>query len=134
MDSLACFHDVYEWTYMGSTDSKSGVCKITSVNLVATYTITLPRWSGPAQVPTALVSWWKPVLAHFVWHESQHLAIAQSYFDSLRAAILAGPCTDAGSTAAFKAAQLPLTAAQAAFDAAQQAANWQWPPYSGPWS
>ena len=132
MDSLACFHDTYKWTSSRSVDPKSGVCKITSVNLSATYTITLPRWSAPTRVPAALVAWWKQVLAHFVWHESQHLAIARRYAASIKAAIMAGPCTNSGLAA--KAALARLTKAQDAFDAAQKTANWQWPSYTGPWN
>ena len=133
MESLACFHDTYKWNSSRSVDPKSGVCKITSVNLNATYTITLPRWSAPAKVPAALVAWWKQVLAHFVWHESQHLAIARSYAASIKAAIMAGPCTNSGLAAA-KAALARLAKAQDAFDAAQKTANWQWPSYTGPWN
>ena len=131
--SWACFSGTYTYTYTPSTDPKSGVCTITSVDLTPTYTIILPRWSAPDRVPAALVDWWKQVLAQLVWHESQHLAIAQSYAPSIKAAIAAGPCTEAGSKAAAKAAMVPLTAAQDDFDAQQGAINWQWPDYSGPW-
>lgn len=131
--SLACFSDTYTWNYMPSTDPKSGVCTITSVNLTAAYTITLPSWSSPDSVPAALVPWWKQVLDQLVWHESQHLAIAQSYAASIKAAMAAGPCTESGSRAAGQAALVPLTAAQDDFDAQQGAINWQWPDYSGPW-
>lgn len=132
--ALACFDDAYSWTTTGSVDPVSGVCTVTSVDLTITYTITLPKWNRPSRVPAALVPWWKQVLAHIVWHESQHLAIAKKYAPSIKAAALNGPCTSAGSKAAVNAAMVPMEKAQKAFDAQQTAANWQYPAYDGTWN
>ena len=70
-------------------------------------------------------------MAHIVWHESQHLAIAREYTPKVKAALLNGPCTNAGSKAAAQAVLDDLKAAQDAFDAQQKAINWQYPPYNG---
>jgi predicted secreted Zn-dependent protease len=102
--------------------------------LTIAYNIILPNWNSPSRVPSALPAWWKTVLDHIVWHESQHLAIARRYAASLKAALLAGPCDNAGSTTAFKSAEAPLEAAQKKFDAQQQAAGWTYPNYSGSWN
>jgi predicted secreted Zn-dependent protease len=134
MDSLACFYDSYSWSFAGQTDAASGVCAVSSVDLTASYMIILPNWTSPARVPAALVPWWKLVMAHIVWHESQHLAIAREYTPKVKAALLNGPCTNAGSKAAAQAVLDDLKAAQDAFDAQQTAAGWSYPPYSGPWS
>ncbi len=134
MDSLACFYPSYSWSYAGRTDAASGVCAVSSVDLTASYTIILPDWTSPARVPAALVPWWKLVMAHFVWHESQHLAIAQNYAPKIKAALLNGPCAHATVNAEAQAVLDDLSAAQNVFDAQQTAAGWSYPPYSGPWS
>jgi len=134
IDSLACFYDSYSWSFTGRTDD-SGVFVISSVDLTASYTIILPDWTSPAQVPAALVAWWKAVMDHIVWHESQHLAIAREYAPKIKTAML-NARTNAGSKAAAAAAQAVLDdekAAQEDFDAQQKAAGWSYPLYSGPW-
>jgi predicted secreted Zn-dependent protease len=98
---------------------------VSSATLTATYTITLPKWSGPSRVPAALVTWWKDVFGHFVWHEGQHLAIAQSYEPKFRNAILAGPCDQAAQTKIVAQVESKLEAAQAAFDASD---SYTYPP------
>jgi predicted secreted Zn-dependent protease len=133
LEALACFYDRYSWTLTGSATS-GGTCTVSAVNLTITYNIILPSWTSPSRVPAALPAWWQQVQGHIVWHESQHLAIARSYAESLKKALLNGPCDNAGSTAAFKAAQAPLQAAQNSFDAQQHDAGWTYPPYSGPWN
>ena len=131
---MAVCYDSFSWSFVGLTDVASGVCVISSVDLTASYTIILPDWTSPARVPAALVPWWKLVMAHIVWHESQHLAIAREYAAKVKGALLNGPCTNAGSKAAAQAVLDDLKTAQDAFDAQQTAADWQYPPYSGPWS
>jgi predicted secreted Zn-dependent protease len=133
-EALACFYDQYKWTMTGSTNVETEKCTVSSVNLTITYNIILPSWNSPSRVPAALPAWWGKVLDHIVWHESQHLAIARGYAASLKAALLAGPCDTAGSTAAFKAAEAPLDSAQESFDAQQRAENWSYPSYPGPWN
>jgi predicted secreted Zn-dependent protease len=132
IDSLACFYPSYSWSFAGRTDAASGVFVITSVDLTISYTIILPNWTGPAQVPAALVAWWKLVMDHIVWHESQHLAIAQEYAPKIKAALL-NASTSADAKVAVQVVIDDLTAAQDAFDAQQTAAGWSYPSYSGPW-
>jgi predicted secreted Zn-dependent protease len=129
---MACFYDSYTWNLTEQTDAASGVCVINSVELTASYTIVFANWTSPARVPTALVPWWKLVMDHFVWHESQHLAIAREYVPKIKAALLNSPCTAAGAKAAAQVVLDDLKAAQNAFDAQQKAVNWQYPPYTGP--
>ena len=132
-DAAACFsstfswNDQVEWKYQAGTELSAGVCSVTSVNFTATYTINLPQWTGPSRVPAALVAWWKLVFDHIVWHESQHLAIAESYVPKFEQAILGGPCDQPGQGEETSALSAQLEAAQNAFDVQQQ--SWTWPPY-----
>jgi predicted secreted Zn-dependent protease len=135
-DALACFFSSFTYTYSGGVDYQpgttgtglnAGVCSVSSVNLTPAYTIYLPQWTGPSRVPAALVVWWKTVFDHIVWHESQHLAIARSYVQKLEAAIMGGPCDQAGQDKAVAAVQARLNAAQDAFDVQQE--SWTWPAY-----
>jgi predicted secreted Zn-dependent protease len=127
-DAAACFYDSFKWTYTG--DTTDGVCKVTKVNFTATYNMILPHWTGPSPVPQALISWWKTVFNHIVWHESQHLAIARTYAQKYQDTILAGPCDQAGQNNLTRPIGAQLQAAQAAFDV-QDHNNWVWPPYNG---
>jgi len=124
-DADACFYDTLSWKSQKTIDPSSGTCSVSSVDFTATYTIELPKWTGPAQVPASLATWWKAVLAHFVWHESQHLAIAQSYVPQFKQAILAGPCDQASQNKIAGALNDQLNAAQSAFDAKDK--SWTWP-------
>jgi predicted secreted Zn-dependent protease len=130
-DSRACFLPGYRWSFVGQTDVTSGVCVVKSVDLTASYTIILPNWTSPARVPAVLVAWWKLVLDHIAWHESQHLAIAQEYAPKVKAALQNTSCS--GFAAASRAIRDDIDAAQDVFDAQQKAINWQYPPYSGTW-
>ena len=132
-DSMACFSPGYSWRFFIKTKVTSGGCANTSIEISSNYTIILPNWTSPARVPAGLVAWWKLVMDHIVWHESQHLAIAQEYAPKIKAALLSAPCTAAGFNAAGQAVLDDITAAQAAFDAQQNATVWEYPPYSGPW-
>jgi len=125
--AFACFYHTFTWSYQGKMEPSAGTCSVASVSFTATYTISLPKWTGPSRVPADLVAWWKVVLEHFVWHESQHLAIAESYVPKLKQAIVRGPCDQAGQNKVTNALQAQLDAAQNAFDA--QDRSWTWPPY-----
>jgi predicted secreted Zn-dependent protease len=105
-----------------------GTCTVTGVTFNANYIITLPKWVGPTPVWPSLASWWKGVLDHFVWHESQHLAIARSYVSKFKAAILAGPCNQASQDAIVAGVEAKLEAAQSSFDGTD---NYSFPPYNG---
>jgi predicted secreted Zn-dependent protease len=120
-DAAGCFRPTFRWTYQGGFSSKPSarVCSVTSVNFTATYTIYLPQWTGPSGAPAALTAWWKTVLDRIVWHENQHLAIAKSYVPKFKAAIMAGPCDQAGQDKATAAVETRLQAAQNAFDVQQ---------------
>ena len=131
VDSLACFYADYSWSFTGRTDD-NGVFVISSTDLIISYTIILPNWTSPARVPAILVSWWKAVMDHIVWHESQHLAIAREYAPQIKVA-MQNARTGAGSSAATQAVLDDENAAQDAFDAQQKAAAWQYPLYSGTW-
>ena len=127
-EAAACFHLSYQWTYSGSVDAKTKACRVTGETVTPAYSITLPRWSGPSRVPAALIAWWKLVIDHFVWHESQHLAIARSYMPKLAAAILAGPCDQASQTEIVAGVEADLQAAQNAFDATDR--RYAYPAYT----
>ncbi len=116
-DAAGCFHDSFSWSYTGTTNT--GVCSVTSVTFTATYTITLPKWSGPARVSRTLAAWWKTVFDHIAWHEGQHLAIAKTYASKMKAAIAAGSCDKTEQSAAIAALSSELEAAQNAFDTSQ---------------
>jgi predicted secreted Zn-dependent protease len=131
MDSLACFYDSYSWSFAGRTDA-SGLFVISSVDLIASYTIILPNWTSPARVSSDLIAWWKPVMDHIVWHESQHLAIAREYAPKIKAALLKAR-SKAASMAAAQAVLDDLKTAQDDFDAQQKVAGWSYPLYSGTW-
>ena len=126
-EAAACFYDSFKWTYQGT--SANGACKVSKVNFTAKYSIILPRWNGPARVPAALVTWWRTVFTHIVWHEKQHLAIARTYAEKYPKTILAGPCDQAGQNKLTNSIAAQLRAAQAAFDARDH--SWTWPPYNG---
>jgi predicted secreted Zn-dependent protease len=130
-DAVACLSYGFDWTDQ-TTTSSAGVCKVTSVDLVPTYQMTLPRWVGPSLVPQGLVDWWRQVQAHLIWHESQHLAISQGYEPALRAAITAGPCDDTPNSpsAAVLAVKAALEVDQSQFDISDR--GWTWPAYTGP--
>jgi predicted secreted Zn-dependent protease len=128
-DAVACFYPKFIWNYQSRIEPRTGVCSVTSVTLTVTYTISLPQWTGPSRVPAALAAWWKLVLDHVAWHESQHLAIAESYVPKLKQAILGGPCDQAGQDKVTSAVLARLEAAQNAFDVQQR--SWTWPPYGG---
>ena len=125
VDSAACFHHTFKWTYMDSVDAQTQVCTVTSVTFTPTYLISLPEWTSPTRVSPALAAWWRKVMDHFVWHESQHLAIAESYVAQLKSAILSGPCSQAGQDLITNPIAAQMDAAQAAFDA--QDKSWNWP-------
>ena len=126
--AAACFSPSFSWSYKGSTDAKTGTCTITSVKFDTTYVITLPKWTGSGHVSSALVSWWKLVLDHFVWHESQHLAIARSYEPKFKAAMMAGSCGQASQRAIVAGVEAKLEAAQHAFDGTDK---YSFPLYNG---
>jgi predicted secreted Zn-dependent protease len=132
-DSLACFYPNYEWSLARPVNVASGVCAATSIEMNYSYTIVLPNWTSPARVPAALVAWWKLVMEHIVWHESQHLAIAREYTPKIKAALWSAACTSASFMAAGRAVLDDENAAQDAFDAQQKAAGWSYPLYSGLW-
>jgi hypothetical protein len=67
-------------------------------------------------------------LGHFVWHESQHLAIARSYVPQFKAAIMAGPCSQSSQNEIVAAVEAKLEAAQNAFDGTD---NYTFPAYKG---
>lgn len=116
-DAAGCFLDSFSWSYTGTT--KAGVCSVTSVTFTAKYTVTLPKWSGPARVSRTLAAWWKTVFNHIAWHEGQHLAIAKKYASKMKAALAAGSCDEPTQKAAFDALSSQLEAAQKAFDTSQ---------------
>jgi predicted secreted Zn-dependent protease len=118
-DAAGCFHDSFSWSYQTTTDATTQACSVTSVTFKATYTITLPKWAGPARVPRTLAAWWKPVFDHILWHESQHLAIARTYASKIKAAIAGGPCDQAGQNKLIDPISAELEAAQKAFDTSQ---------------
>jgi predicted secreted Zn-dependent protease len=124
--AAACFHPSFNWSYSG-TMSSNGTCRVTGVRFAATYIITLPKWVGSAYAWPALVSWWKGVLNHLVWHESQHLAIARSYVSKFKAAISAGSCNQGSQNAIVAGVEQKLEAAQNAFDGTD---NYSFPPYN----
>jgi predicted secreted Zn-dependent protease len=124
-DAAACFSDSFKWSYQGVTDAGTSVCSVTKVDFQATYSMIFPEWVGPAHVPPTLATWWRKVMDHFVWHESQHLAIAKSYAVKLQAAIAGGPCDQSGQKALTDPLEAQLQAAQAAFDVQDQ--SWTWP-------
>jgi predicted secreted Zn-dependent protease len=116
-DAAGCFHDSFSWSYTGTTNA--GVCSVTSVSFTAKYTVTLPKWSGPARVSRTLAAWWKTVFDHIAWHEGQHLAIARTYASKMKAAIAAGSCDKSEQNATIAALSSQLEAAQNAFDTSQ---------------
>ncbi len=122
--AAACFYHTFNWTYRISVDAQTQVCTVTSVTFTPVYWIVLPQWTSPAQVSPALAAWWRVSMDHIVWHESQHLAIAQGYEDQYRSAILAGPCKSADQAAVIAPVSARLAADQAAFDASDR---WAWP-------
>jgi predicted secreted Zn-dependent protease len=124
-EGVACFIPTFRWTSTGSAKN-GGVCAVTSLDFTATYSIILPKWTAPAQVSPALAAWWRKVLDHFVWHESQHLAIAQKYVPLLEAVILGGPCTQTGQANETASLSNQMQAEQDAFDA-QDHSGWSWP-------
>jgi predicted secreted Zn-dependent protease len=126
--AFACFYNTFTWTYQGT--GSGSACKVTKVDFSANYYIILPHWTGPAPAPTALVTWWQTVFNHLVWHESQHLAIARTYVEKYRQAILNGPCNQAEQLKLVKPLTPQLEAEQDAFDV-QDGHNWAWPPYNG---
>ena len=127
-DAAACFRPRFSWAWNVATNVGSGVCSVTSVAFTATYTITLPKWTGPSRVPQALVTWWKGVFGHFVWHESQHLAIARGYVPKFKKAILGGPCNQKSLERLAAAVEGQLESAQKAFDLSD---SFSLPPYDG---
>jgi predicted secreted Zn-dependent protease len=124
-DAAACFSDHFQWTFQGAVDTSTGVCTVTKVDFQATYSMIFPKWVGPAHVLPALATWWRKVMDHFVWHESQHLAIAETYAAKLQDAIAGGPCDQAGQKALTDPLGAQLETAQAAFDTSDR--GWTWP-------
>jgi predicted secreted Zn-dependent protease len=122
--AAACFYHTFNWTYKISVDAQTQVCTVTSVAFTPAYWIVLPEWTSPAQVSPALAAWWRKSVDHFVWHESQHLAIAQGYVEQYKSAILAGPCKSADQVPVLAPITARLAADQDAFDASDR---WAWP-------
>jgi predicted secreted Zn-dependent protease len=124
-DAAACFGDSFKWSYTTTTSPGTSLCSVSNVNFSATYSMIFPKWVGPSRVSAALATWWRKVMDHFVWHESQHLAIAKSYVPKFQAAIVGGPCDKTGQDALINPLSAQLSADQAAFDASDH--GWTWP-------
>ena len=65
------------------------------------------------------------MLAHFTWHENQHIAIEQRYDKRLVASLIGQPCSKAKSI--IRAWGRTIDRAQAKFDLKD--ASWQYPAY-----
>jgi predicted secreted Zn-dependent protease len=124
-DAAACFYPTFAWSYSGSVDASSGVCSVKSVTFKATYSIILPKWVSPARVSTALATWWKKVMDHIIWHETQHFIIARDTAAKLTSGIAGGPCDQAGQNKITARLNAQLEADQNAFDAKDR--SWTWP-------
>jgi predicted secreted Zn-dependent protease len=123
-DAAACFLSSFKWTYQGTIDIGTGVCSVTKVDVQPTYSMILPKWVGPAHVPAALAAWWRKVMGHIVWHESQHLAIARSFAVKLQTALAGGPCDRNGQNALVNPLESQLEADQRAFDKSDSGYTW----------
>ena len=58
-DAAACFYHTFKWTFIVNQvvlGSNVGKCSVVSVKFAATYTIILPKWTGPARVSAALAA------------------------------------------------------------------------------
>ncbi|MEX0629116.1 MAG: DUF922 domain-containing protein [Chloroflexota bacterium] len=108
----------------------TGACTMTGATYSATYEAMLPRWVSPPSVHPTLLAWWRQLLDHITWHESQHVHIFEEYLGELGPRVTALPCGLWQTLVEDWTSD--VTAAQAAFDASE--ANWyQNYPYTGPW-
>jgi len=76
-------------------------------------------------VSTALAIWWKKVMDHIIWHETQHFIIARNTAAKLTSGIAGGPCDQAGQNKITARLNAQLEADQKAFDAKDR--SWTWP-------
>jgi len=127
-DTLACVMNSYDARWVTTTYFATGACQVTSERVTLTSTVSLPRWTAPARVQPALVTWWKKMFAHFAWHEGQHIKIQRAY-DSRLASLLVGQRCSAAQ-AIVRKWQRSLQAAQDAFDRKDR--SWPYPDYTGP--
>src|SRR5262249_50749058 len=78
-DTLACVRQIRDIDWLTRTDPITGTCRISEATVKLKSTVWLPRWVKPSGAPSALSSWWKKMVAHFTWHEDQHIAIEKRY-------------------------------------------------------
>ncbi len=125
---LACVLQRSSVNWKMLTNRASGSCTIVAATINRTSTVNLPRWVGPSKVQPELLTWWKPVLDHFAWHEGQHIKIQKTYEKKLKTQLVGHRCSSAKSI--IKKWERAVDAAQDKFDAK----DLSWQPYSVPYA
>ena len=108
----ACGEITYEWVEGDSTPSActitqfpefdealdqngSGASCTLSADLEVRFTIHLPNWTAPAQVPGPVVDWWRETLDFIRDHEAGHVRISQEHTKGLEESLDGADCEDA---------------------------------------
>jgi predicted secreted Zn-dependent protease len=108
-------------------DPRTGACMVTQMVFKPSYTVWIPRWTGPSRVYPELVDWWREVLDHIAWHEGQHIRIQNGMLDQLTFTRMPS-CSE--FQARFDSWMGSVNTAQDAFDAKER--SWVAPRYYGP--
>ncbi|HEU0244893.1 MAG TPA: DUF922 domain-containing protein [Candidatus Limnocylindrales bacterium] len=135
----ACGRISYEW-YQGDTrpsgcmetdwktfrvaavPQSGGGCRLDVRRITVAYTIHLPRWTSPAEVPAPLATWWRATVTFIRDHEAGHVAIGQRWVRKLPGLLDGKACSRLQSLMGTWAAGLQQ--AQEAYDAREYQAEW----------
>ena len=127
-EALACVRLLPRLSGYTYVYGPTGSCTITGVRITLSATPQMPRWTKPAKVYPALLTWWRSVVKHIAWHEGQHIEIQKSWIKTLHKRIVGGSCSKVQATMNKWAKQVDK--AQDAFD--RRDSSWRYPAYRGP--
>lgn len=85
------------WRWSKNLD---GTCRLSEATVSYEITVTLPRWSPPAEASAELVAKWQRYFRSLVTHERGHVAIVLNYVPQVRAAVQGAASCEAANEAA----------------------------------
>lgn len=126
--AVACVDLAPGIDWVTSSNPSTGSCTITSASISLKATVFMPRWTAPARVHPALLTWWRVVLDHLTWHEGQHVKIEKTYLAKMKSDLVGEPCSRGQRVINLWSRR--ADAAQDDFDTRDR--SWQYPAYTGP--
>jgi predicted secreted Zn-dependent protease len=124
--TLSCATAAWTPRYLYSFDAQTKACTIKGASAGMVFSMPIAKWTSPALVSRALVTWWEATQEVVRDHEAGHFAVDRQYGALLTSRLNGAPCASAkGIIDSWSSA---LNAAQEAYDQ-QQYPSEKWPPY-----